>query len=456
MRYIFIVFVFTCLGCKKGFLTENPSSEFITADNLEKISGLLKDTLLMGETPVLGEISSDDYFLNAGRFKELFGYEKNACIWDADIFKGEENIPDFNLLYKQIHYCNVVIEKLAAIKRDIYPYQQPQWKETRGAALFMRAFAIFNLTQIFTTPYDKDKASDELGIPLPLSSDISKVPDRSTMQVCYDEAINDLKEAAELLPETISPTSRSMPNKPAAYALLARIFLSQRNYTDALIYAGKCLDIHKDLIDFNKLDYNQRFPVGALNVETLYKTWMISASNVIQGRVMSETVIDSGLFKLYDRDDLRKEAFFMTNAKKQPIFKSNYSGKSLAFSGLATDEMFLVQAECNARQGLIGKAMEDINLLLENRYKTGTLIRRQAFSIEEALDIILKERRKELVFRGLRWLDLRRLNQEDANIILTRMGEGNIYQLLPGSKKYALPFPPDALRGTAIIQNERE
>src|SRR5688572_29750776 len=101
MRTIYILvfclfIIVTGIGCKKDFLTENPSSEFITADNLEKISGLLKDEVLMKETPVLGEISSDDYYLNPGRLKDLPVAERNAHRWEKDIFEGEENIPDWN------------------------------------------------------------------------------------------------------------------------------------------------------------------------------------------------------------------------------------------------------------------------------------------------------------------------------------------------------------------------
>lgn len=461
MRTIYILvfcllFIVAGTGCKKDFLTENPSSEFITADNLEKISGLLKDEVLMKETPVLGEISSDDYYLNPGRLKDLPVQERNAHRWEIDIFEGEENIPDWNVGYKQIYYCNVALESLTKIKRDIYPHEQQQWNETRGAALFMRAFAFYNLLQVFTMPYNKDKAPYELGIPMPLSSSISAVPDRSSMDFCYEQVITDLKDAAGLLPATISPTSRSMPNKPAAYALLARVYLSQQNYPEALTHANYCLGIHDDLIDFNKLDFKEKYPVREMNEETLYKSWMISSSKIVLGRAWPETIIDSNLFSLYEKDDLRKEAFFILNNKKQPNFRSNYTGKSHAFSGVATDEMFLIRAECNAREGAIEAAMDDINHLLQYRYKTGTLVKRHAASIKEALEIIWKERRKELVFRGLRWMDLRRFNQEEADIKLFRMVEGNKYELLPGSKKYALPFPPDALRGTNIIQNERE
>jgi hypothetical protein len=276
------------------------------------------------------------------------------------------------------------------------------------------------------------------------------------LQVCYDKIISDMKEAAGLLPDTLSSVARSSPNKPAAFALLARVFLSQRNYGDALMYADSCLAYQDSLIDFNKLKAGSKYPIGEINKETLYRSWLISSSNVIQGRLLPETIIDSTLYNLYDKNDLRKDIYFISNSKKQPIFASNYNGNNMAFSGLAIDEMYLVRAECNARAGLIDTAMGDINHLLQFRYKNGIFASNHAATIKDALEIILKERRKELVFRGLRWIDLRRLNKEEAGIILNRLIDGNIYTLLPVSNKYTLPIPPDALSGTSIKQNDRE
>jgi hypothetical protein len=72
-----------------------------------------------------------------------------------------------------------------------------------------------------------------------------------------------------------------------------------------------------------------------------------------------------------------------------------------------------------------------------------------------ALDTVLAERRKELAFRGIRWSDLRRLNQEDWNITLTRNLNGTPYTLPPNSKLYTLPIPPDVIQESGIAQNPR-
>ena len=64
-----------------------------------------------------------------------------------------------------------------------------------------------------------------------------------------------------------------------------------------------------------------------------------------------------------------------------------------------------------------------------------------------------QERRKELIFRGLRWIDIKRLNLEGANIEQRRFLDGKEYILEPNSNRYALPLPDDIIRLTWMEQN---
>ncbi|HSU50550.1 MAG TPA: RagB/SusD family nutrient uptake outer membrane protein, partial [Segetibacter sp.] len=123
--------------------------------------------------------------------------------------------------------------------------------------------------------------------------------------------------------------------------------------------------------------------------------------------------------------------------------------------GIATDEVYLTRAECNARAGNITAAMSDLNSLMSKRWKAGAFVPFAATNTSDALTLILQERRKETLFRGLRWLDLRRLNSEGANITLTRNLNGQLYTLAPNDPKYVLPIPPDVVSLSGMAQNER-
>jgi len=73
-----------------------------------------------------------------------------------------------------------------------------------------------------------------------------------------------------------------------------------------------------------------------------------------------------------------------------------------------------------------------------------------------ALEVILRERRKELIFRGLRWYDLKRLNLSAAtSTTLSRTVAGQTYSLLPNSNAYVFPIPLDVIERGGLEQNPR-
>jgi hypothetical protein len=70
---------------------------------------------------------------------------------------------------------------------------------------------------------------------------------------------------------------------------------------------------------------------------------------------------------------------------------------------------------------------------------------------------VLTERRKELVGRGLRWFDLRRLNLDPRfQKSLSRTIAGQTYELAPQSKKYTFPIPDQEVKTYGWVQNVRE
>ncbi|GAA0881862.1 hypothetical protein GCM10009120_04580 [Sphingobacterium siyangense subsp. cladoniae] len=99
--------------------------------------------------------------------------------------------------------------------------------------------------------------------------------------------------------------------------------------------------------------------------------------------------------------------------------------------------------------------MQLLNKLLLHRWKSGKFQVLTAKSDSEALDLILKERRKELLFRGVRWLDLKRLNKEGREISLKRVLGGKEFVLYPNDLRYALPIPEDVIELSGMQQNPR-
>src|SRR5690606_14105810 len=104
--------------------------------------------------------------------------------------------------------------------------------------------------------------------------------------------------------------------------------------------------------------------------------------------------IERGLLKSYHEDDLRKSLFFVTNNDGTFSYKAGYNGDDGLFNGLATDELLLIRAECFARLGKTSQAILDLNALLAKRWKSGSFVPFTARTSEDALKIILEERRK--------------------------------------------------------------
>ncbi|RZK98716.1 MAG: RagB/SusD family nutrient uptake outer membrane protein, partial [Pedobacter sp.] len=269
----------------------------------------------------------------------------------------------------------------------------------------------------------------------------------------YSGIIGGLKQALPLLPGTNALVSR--PSKAACYALLSNLYLNTREYATAGKYADSALQLYDTLINFNSVSTSAAIPFARFNREVIFS----SASYGHRRFNLTNGKIDSILFSSYSNNDLRKSLYFKASgAPGQFGFKGTYEGNTVGslFNGFTTAEMMLIKAESAARNSEPGLAMQVLNTLLKTRWRNGTYINFTAANAAEALDIILRERRKELVARGKRWYDLRRLNKEPGReTVLKRKVGGTIIELLPGRKRYTFYIPYTVIQETGMLQNER-
>src|SRR5690606_20876408 len=120
--------------------------------------------------------------------------------------------------------------------------------------------------------------------------------------------------------------------------------------------------------------------------------------------------VDTVLYNEFSGDDLRKKYFFIKNSNGSIRFRGSYTGTPNPFTGLAVDEVVLSKAECMVRSGNVEDALMWLNHLLVNRFpvdKFDPVIEQDAGTL---LKMTLLERRKQLMFRDVRWMDLKRLN----------------------------------------------
>jgi starch-binding outer membrane protein, SusD/RagB family len=425
------------MSCNKNnFLDKKPSSDLVIPKTLEDCRSLLDNYIVMQETPELGELSADNFYLNNAGWQALPSLkEQNAYIWASDIYGGKGGVEDWDDPYQQVFYANVVLKGLTGIPMD----GAGQWKDLEGSALFIRAYAFYNLAQVFAGVYRIGAANADPGIPLRLSPDIDQTSTRANLNDTYKQILLDLKRASGLLTGNRDIAHLNRPSKPAVLAMLARVCLSMGDYDEAGAYADSCLKIYCSLIDYNKVPDSTTNPFVLTNAETLYQSHLLTSSGVLVARFQKNAFVDSNLYRSYADSDLRKVIFYDSNAN----IKDSYSGSLHPFSGLATDEVYLIRAECYARHSDTVSALNDMDSLMVNRWIGRKFIPYIPGSPTAVLNVVLTERRKELVFRGLRWTDLRRLNADGANITLTRYLNMKFYSLGPTDQRYILPIPPD-------------
>lgn len=450
--YISIALLFALGACEKDWLDKKPDISLVVPTSLTDLQALLDNTQQSFNRGgcFLGEVGADNYYLETTGYQSLGQLVRNAYIWLPDVYDNVPTVADWSNGYIAIYYSNTVLEAInsndAFTDLDLY-------NNVLGSALFYKAFAYYDMAQVFTKLFDPETADADLGLVLRNSSDINDNPARSSVMETYQEIIDNAKRASSLLP--ITPLYKTRPSKPSALALLARTYLSMRDYDNAFLYADSCLMFYNKLINYQELNPNSSTPLMQFNDEVIFHSSTTLIPSLFN---TTNAVVDSLLYNSYDDNDIRKIIFFRIGTLDLPRIFGSYNGSSasLLFNGLATDEVYLIRAEANCRKGNYNEALLDLNHLLENRYRSN-FDKIEASSQDEALDIILSERQKELIFRGLRWTDLKRLNTEEKyRKTVVRHLNGNTYTLDPGDNKYVYPIPPSETNyNPNIIQNPR-
>ncbi len=443
---LMIIGLFSC----KKFLDEIPDRNKNVPQSLEDLQALLDNTSRLNEktTPSFGESSAGDYFMTEADFNTRALEQQQIYTWQReDYFFGN----DWSAGYLPVYHSNYCLERLKTVEKN--PFNTKTWNNVYGSALFYRSYNFLNLLWNYALAYDEKTAATDKGIVLRESTDLNVRSVRSSVKDCYLKVINDTREALHYLPERSANVMR--PSAAAAYGLLARSFLSMRIYDSAYKYADLCLSINDQLMDLNTdlfVNLSAGFTFRRFNREIIFFSEMTSYLDALYNPGYM-SYIDTFLLRQYAENDLRKQAYFNRQSEFFK-FKGSYSGRSQSFSGLSIDEIYLIRAESAARIDKKAEAMHDLNKLLRSRWNSAVpFVERLAITDKDALEQILIERRKELLMRGLRWIDIKRLNKEGRNIVLKRLVGDKVYKLDPNSPYYALPLPADVIRESGIEQN---
>ncbi|WP_294350010.1 RagB/SusD family nutrient uptake outer membrane protein [Sphingobacterium sp.] len=442
--YVPILMGILFVSCSK-YLDLKPDAKMRVPTSLEDAEALLNDRASMNSAySPISEAASDNYYLEKANFDAFTNLsEKNIYIWDA---KVDVNYTNWQSSYKVVAIANQVLDILSRLNRSDNP---TKYDLIKGQALFFKAFAYQQIADAFTLPYDKSTAASQLGIVLRNSPNVDEISYRSDLETSYIEIKKLLLEGIDLLPA--QATAKTLPSKAAAYALLARVALIMQDWPLAQSAAQQCMAINNELIDYNQLNSASLTPFELFNKEVLFHA--VTAANVTL--TPSTCFVDTALYSSYDENDLRKVIYFSKESSGKAVFKGKFDGaqNSFSFCGLTMDEVYLIQAEASARNDQLDLGLQAFNTLLRKRWIKDSYVARKNNGPAKTMHTILEERRKSLILRNTRWMDIKRLGTEKEYAVELKRKLGDQTYILPnGDLRFAFLIPIRVVNLTNTIQ----
>ena len=427
----------------------------------EDYEALLNYAQLMKSSDNYPNWLTDDVFIPdvddmTGGYESLALKEQNLYSFQSETFGDGETDNIWTYGYNRIYYYNVIIEDIM----NSTDATEQHKLQVQAEALMGRAFEYLILINAYAKHYDPTTASNDPGVPLMLTKNINQSNlERASVQAVYDQIKKDLDEAAKSLPaKPVNNVFRA--SKPVGYGMLARMYLCMGNYKEALKNAELSLEVNSSLLDLKlykvidpeksigRLDVPQR----ADNPENIYVRVPPQVYYMNGGIYGSDELIS-----LFDKEnDMRYKLYFTRYLGGVTCDYDLWAPYIYANMAMATPEIYLIAAECEARIGSKDKALKYLDQLRNNRINNNVEL--SAANNDEALKLVLDERRRELAIQGCtRLIDLKRLNREPqfAKTVI-HVINGKEYKLEPNDPKYILPIPLNVLRfNPDMIPNER-
>lgn len=437
-KYLSIALLLSSLliSCEK-VLNEKSDRSLKIPHEIADLHALLDNTGIFNNVALgLGEICSDNVEFTEQFMNGRNEFEQNMYLWRSPIMPVDGlHSEAWNQPYLAIYTANVILEQAEKLNPKNSGEVQ-ELEHIKGRAAFLRAYYHLALLSTWRGPYIHTK-KDELGIPIRTQSDINAPNKATTIGEGYAQIESDIIWALDRLPHTTQLPTEA--NRAAGYALASRFYLMKGDLEKTKIYADSSLILNANFMDFNEMDTSPNNPIPPMNQEVLFHVfWGITLVN----RAMVEGVPDE-LYDLYKEEDIRKKMFFRFNANGSPRFKGAYNGSLGFFSGLTTTEVLLNRIEALIRLNRDEEARKDLLKFLKFRYNKDYNLE-EYLSTNKLKELIKSERRKELLYRDLRWVDIQRYYHWDNDpVMIERYLGGEVYKFK--AEMFALPYPDNFL-----------
>ena len=424
---VVLLFIAIALCSCNKFLDIKPKG-LILPEKVADYEGLLNSSTLTQTFQVSLLHFADDYLNDFDGLNQ--SPVANAYYWRPLITINQKADPEvWGPLYNAIYSTNVIINNVMEAKEGTLEKKE----QVMGEALVIRASCYLDLLTVFAKAYNPATAATDPGLPLVTSTDVTDAaPGRSSVKVTLDRITNDVLTASALLP--VSNINRYRVTKYVAYGVLSRLYLYMADYPNAKKFAEMALQAPHSSLNYNSFASNADLPQYELSPEVLWQRTSVDYSAPV-------FMLYSADLKTYFNDnDIRYS--FLTTTNNSGLGRGSLS-TSYNF-GIYFPEMELTRAEVLARQDDVNGAMTIVNALRKNRIRTAAYADQTAGTGAEALTKVLAERRRELAFCGLRWFDMKRLDQEGKMPVINRINletQAITATLAPRSAQYTFEIP---------------
>lgn len=328
----------------------------------------------------------------------------------------------WNATYQQIYTCNNLLEGITsstALKEDIK-------KQFRGEVLTIRSLLYFYLIQNFgSIPYVTTTDFN-------LNKNIHKEP----ALVNLNRIVTDLLEAESLLSITYPSPEKIRINKLAAKAIIARVFLYQKNWTMAQQYAEEVIESKQYEIEtLNKLFLKEsKSAIWQLKPTLPGLNTYEAFAHIFFTVPAPQARLNLDLLNSFEKDDLRLKhwvKFVGTDGFNAHAYKYKQYGTTATPVEypviIRLEEMYLISCEAAAEMEQWSLFNERLNILRERAGLELLLINNKSAAIEA----VLQERRIEFFCEfGHRFYDLKR-KEELHKMTLIKPNWKSFFELLP-------------------------
>jgi len=435
------VFIAAVSSCKKDYLdtasteaVENATAFVSTTNGWAALNGIhrIMYSQILGVQAQGGQSGNMLYMDILG---EDVVFNTGASTWLLNEYKWIQHRNSTSAILKynyQFYYIIIANANMIIANIDAASGPDADKRIIKGQALAYRAWAYFQMVQLFGERFVPGASNSSLGVSLVLAPTRQTTP-RNTVAEVYTQINADLDQAITNLSPYVR-ANKSHLNVNVAQGIKARVALTQQNWALAVQFAKlartdtKLMTNVQYLEGFN--DYKNEEWIWASKIQADQTSYFYSFFAYMSANYNSTVVrtspksINSALYNRISGTDVRKNVWDPTgkNVKDFPIpttASSRYPYMSRKF--LVADvnlsigdvpymraaELYLIEAEALARSGDNTGAAAALFTLAVNRDPGYVLsVKTGAALIEE----IMVQRRIELWGEGFRFYDLKRTN----------------------------------------------